>query len=117
MLDVLGHPTWYEVRGSGDVTVLLLHGGMSNSDALLDSIGAPLAEGRRVAAFDRRGHGRTADTADAFHYEAMVDETIAVIEHLGAPVIERPQEASKPLTHPAALGGGDHCDRWQHVDR
>jgi pimeloyl-ACP methyl ester carboxylesterase len=85
-LDVLGHPTWYTVRGSGDRTVLLLHGGLSNSDALLDSIGQVLLEGRRVVAFDRRGHGRTADSPAPFHYESMVDETIAVIEHVGAPV-------------------------------
>ena len=37
----------------------------------------------RVAAFDRRRHGRTADTSEAFHYESMVDETIEVIEHFG----------------------------------
>jgi pimeloyl-ACP methyl ester carboxylesterase len=85
-LDVLGHPTWYTAQGSGAETVLLLHGGLSNSDALLDSIGGPLADHRRVAAFDRRGHGRTADTPEPFHYESMVDETIVVIEHLGAPV-------------------------------
>jgi pimeloyl-ACP methyl ester carboxylesterase len=86
MLDVLGHPTWYKVQGSGEETVLLLHAGLSNSDALLDSIGGPLGEHRRVVAFDRRGHGRTADTPEAFHYESMVDETIAVIEHVGGPV-------------------------------
>lgn len=85
-LDLLGHPTWYTIEGAGDETVLLLHGGLSNSDALLDSIGGPLGERRRVAAFDRRGHGRTADTPDAFHYESMVDETIAFIEHIGGPV-------------------------------
>ena len=85
-LDVLGHPTWFTVHGAGDETVLLLHGGLSNSDALLDTIGGPLGEQRRVAAFDRREHGRTADTPEAFHYESMVDETIAVIEHLGGPV-------------------------------
>lgn len=85
-LDVLGHPTWYTVQGGGDEAVLLLHGGLSNSDALLDSIGGPLGASRRVVAFDRRGHGRTADTTDDFHYESMVDETIAVIEHVGGPV-------------------------------
>jgi pimeloyl-ACP methyl ester carboxylesterase len=85
-LDVLGHPTWYTVLGAGDETVLLLHGGLSNSDALLECIGGPLGEQRRVAAFDRRGHGRTADTPEPFHYEAMVDETIAVIDHIGGPV-------------------------------
>ena len=85
-LDVLGHATWYTVQGWGDETVLLLHGGLSNSDALLDTIGGPLSQHRRVAAFDRRGHGRTADTPEAFHYESMVDETIAFIEHIGGPV-------------------------------
>jgi pimeloyl-ACP methyl ester carboxylesterase len=85
-LDVFGHPTWYTVQGAGDETVLLLHGGLSSSDALLDSIGGPLGERRRVAAFDRRGHGWTADTPEDFHYESMVDETIAVIEHIGGPV-------------------------------
>jgi len=85
-LDVLGHPTWYTVQGAGDETVLLLHGGLSNSDALLDSIGGQLGAHRRVAAFDRRGHGRTADTPEAFHYESMVDETIVVIDHIGGPV-------------------------------
>jgi pimeloyl-ACP methyl ester carboxylesterase len=85
-LDVLGHPTWYTVQGAGDETVLLLHGGLSNSDALLDSVGGPLGERRRIAAFDRRGHGRTADTPEAFHYESMVDETVAVIGHIGGPV-------------------------------
>ena len=85
-LDVLGQPTWYTVQGAGDETVLLLHGGLSNSDALLDTIGGPLGQRRRVAAFDRRGHGRTADTPEPFHYESMVDETIAFIEHLGGPV-------------------------------
>ena len=86
MLDVLGNPTWFDVRGDGDETVLLLHGGLSSSDAILDGLGAELVRHRRVAAFDRRGHGRTADTPEPFHYESMVDETIAIIEHLGGPV-------------------------------
>lgn len=85
-LDVLGHPTWYTEVGAGDETVLLLHGGLSNSDELLDSIGGSLAERRRVVAFDRRGHGRTADTPAPFHYASMVAETIAVIDHVGGPV-------------------------------
>ena len=85
-VNVLGHPTWYTVQGSGEETLLLLHGGMSSSSLLLDSIGGRLSASTRVAAFDRRGHGRTADTSEAFHYESMVDETIAVIEHIGGPV-------------------------------
>lgn len=39
----------------------------------------------RVSAFDRRGHGRTADTPEPFHYETMADEAIAVLEAIGGP--------------------------------
>jgi pimeloyl-ACP methyl ester carboxylesterase len=79
-LDIGGHPTWVDQRGSGPATILLLHGGVSNSDVLLDAIGEPLAERYRLVAFDRRGHGYTADTAAPFHYEDMAAETIGVLE-------------------------------------
>jgi pimeloyl-ACP methyl ester carboxylesterase len=79
-VDIDGHATWVEERGSGEETVLLLHGGLSDSSLLLDSMGDALAESRRVVAFDRRGHGRTADTADPFHYDDMATETIGVLE-------------------------------------
>ena len=35
-----------------------------------------------MTSFDRRGHGRTPDSPEDFHYEAMADEAIAVLEHL-----------------------------------
>lgn len=68
------------MRGDGKETVLLLHGGLSNSDLLLDALSAPLETRYRVAAFDRRGHGYTADTAEPFHYADMATETIGVLE-------------------------------------
>jgi pimeloyl-ACP methyl ester carboxylesterase len=80
---ILGHDTWATIGADKDETVLLLHGGLSESDAMLDTIGAPLSDTYRVAAFDRRGHGRTADTDEPFHYATMADETIAFLEHLG----------------------------------
>ena len=77
-----GHPTWARLpRGKGS-TVLLLHGGMSSSASLLASIGPSLAKRHKVAAFDRRGHGRTADTDEPFSYDAMAEETVAFIEYL-----------------------------------
>jgi pimeloyl-ACP methyl ester carboxylesterase len=76
-----GHATWVEDRGTGDV-VLLLHGGFSNSDDMLGTF-ANFADDHRMIAFDRRGHGRTADTDAPFHYADMADETIGVIEHVG----------------------------------
>ncbi len=81
-VDIGGHPTWVEERGGGDEAVLVLHGGMSNSDFLLNAFGDALADRYRVVAFDRRGHGYTADSAAPFHYEDMADETIAVLERV-----------------------------------
>ncbi len=81
-ISLLGHPTWARLPKGKGPTVLLLHGGMSSSASLLRSIGPPLAKRYRVAAFDRRGHGRTGDTDAPFSYDAMAAETIAFIEHL-----------------------------------
>src|SRR3954470_3946454 len=80
-VDINGHPTWIDQRGSGNESILILHGGLSNSDAL-EALTHTLAERYRVVAFDRRGHGRTADTDEAFHYDDMVTEAIGVIEQV-----------------------------------
>jgi pimeloyl-ACP methyl ester carboxylesterase len=80
LMDVGGHPTWVDVRGTGEETLLLLHGGMSNSDLFVDALAPHLGDRYRLAAFDRRGHGYTPDDGRAFHYESMADETITVLE-------------------------------------
>ena len=80
--EICGHQTWFaDSQGTGD-PVLLLHGGLSDSELLLEPLGPVLGDRYRVLAFDRRGHGRTADTDAAFHYDDMVSETIAAIEKL-----------------------------------
>ena len=56
LLDIDGHPTWFEDRpGPGAVPVVFLHGGLSNSDDMLGSIGPTIGTSRRIVAFDRRG--------------------------------------------------------------
>ncbi len=82
VISLQGHPTWARLPNRKGRTVVLLHGGMSSSESLLDKLGRPLAKSFRVAAFDRRGHGRTADTDAPFSYSAMADETIAFLEYL-----------------------------------
>jgi len=79
-VDIAGHATWLETTGSGDETVLLLHGGLSNCDDLLHTIGTALAERYRVVAFDRRGHGRTADIEGPLHYDDMAADTVEVLD-------------------------------------
>ena len=79
-----GHPTWtYVSKRKKKPSLVLLHGGMSSSGSLLRNLAPHFDKNYRVAAFDRRGHGRTADTDAPFHYEEMADETIAFLEHLG----------------------------------
>jgi pimeloyl-ACP methyl ester carboxylesterase len=76
--DVGGQPVWVSDAGHGD-PVVLLHGGLGSSDDLAPQ-GEALAAHHRVVAFDRRGHGRTADRTDPFSYASMADETVAVLE-------------------------------------
>ena len=81
-IEINGHPTWVEQRGETGDTILLLHGGMSNSDTLLDVLSTPLTQRHRLVAFDRRGHGFTADTDAPFHYDDMATEAIGVLEKI-----------------------------------
>ncbi|MCX5986456.1 MAG: alpha/beta hydrolase [Chloroflexi bacterium] len=83
-LDILGHETWVSVPDKDREPLLLLHGGLTSTAHMLQ-VGNFLDPKYRVSAFDRRGHGRTADSAEPFHYDTMADETIAVLEAIGGP--------------------------------
>jgi pimeloyl-ACP methyl ester carboxylesterase len=78
-----GHPTWALLPAKKVKTVVLLHGGLSSSASLLRTLGPSFSRRFAVAAFDRRGHGKTADTDRDFSYNDMADETIAFLEFLG----------------------------------
>src|SRR5256885_313425 len=80
--DIGGHQPWFADAGGTRDPLLILHGGLSDSELLLARLGPSLGERFRVLAFDRRGHGRTADTAAPFHYDDMATEAIAAIDKL-----------------------------------
>ncbi len=81
-----GHPTWVHVPRARREVVTLLHGGLSSSASMLRRFRGRLSKDFDLAAFDRRGHGRTADRpGEAFHYADMAKETIAFLEYLGRP--------------------------------
>ena len=84
-IELNGHPTWVSISTKKRPTVVFLHGGLSSSASMLRTLGPRLGKKFRIAAFDRRGHGRTADTSEAFHYDAMATETVAFLQHLGKP--------------------------------
>ena len=81
-LDILGHKTWVSVADNDRDRLVLLHGGLSSSSDQM-AIGKKLENNFCICAFDRKGHGRTADTPEPFHYESMADETIAFLEAIG----------------------------------
>ncbi len=82
MITLNGHSIWALEPKKGP-TVLLLHGGMSSSTSLIDTLGPSLKKSYRIAAFDRRGHGKSPDNDQPFHYEEMASDAIAYLEHLG----------------------------------
>ena len=76
IIELNGQRTWVLVPKKKGEIVLLLHGGMSSSASLLSSIGPHLKKRFRLAAFDRRGHGKSPDNDRPFHYADMAEETI-----------------------------------------
>ena len=63
---------------SGD-SVLLLHGGMSQSEGF-DGRLAPSVMGFNVHSYDRAGHGRSPDQTGSFHFDFQFEEAIAFLE-------------------------------------
>ncbi|MHB2027994.1 MAG: alpha/beta fold hydrolase [Acidimicrobiales bacterium] len=75
-------PRWARLPSKGGPTVLFLHGGLSSSASLLRTMGPRLSPKFQLAAFDRRGHGRSPDDERPFSYFDMADEAITFIELL-----------------------------------
>ena len=80
-LNVDGVRVYYVEEGQGE-PLILLHGGLGSAEDFAHQI-PTLARHFRVIAFERSGHGHTADTNDAFTFESMVDQTASFIEAIG----------------------------------
>lgn len=77
---VNGLQMYYEIYGSGQPLVLM-HGGMTT----LEDFGFVLptfAQTRQVIAFERQGHGHTADIDRPFSLEQWADDTAALLRYL-----------------------------------
>jgi pimeloyl-ACP methyl ester carboxylesterase len=71
---------FYETAGKGE-PLLLLHGGFGTVEDFHSQI-PELSKHFRVVAFERPGHGHSADTNGAFHFDTMSEYTIGFIEAL-----------------------------------
>ena len=77
---VKGSQVYYETVGEGG-PLLLLHGGFGTTHDFDGQIPA-LSRHFKVVAFERPGHGHTADTEGPFTYQSMADSTAEFIETL-----------------------------------
>jgi pimeloyl-ACP methyl ester carboxylesterase len=81
--DVNGLRLYYELRGEGGGTPLvLLHGGLHNT-ALDAPVAERFARRRRVLSVDLQAHGRTADVDRPLRYEQLADDVAALLDALG----------------------------------
>jgi pimeloyl-ACP methyl ester carboxylesterase len=86
-----GHRITYDVHGSGDRVLVLVHGLLMNR-RMYDTLAPEIASrGNRVVTVDLLGHGRSDRLADRQMYSmtAFADQVLALLDHLEleAPVV------------------------------
>ena len=80
-LPVRGSKIFYETSGEGE-PLLLLHGGFGTVEDFASQT-PELAKHFKAVAFERPGHGHTADTNEPFGFSVMAEYTVGFIEALG----------------------------------
>ncbi len=81
-----GISIYYAVYGRGS-PVILLHGGLANSDYWGNQIQA-LASHHSVIVMDSRGHGRSTRDLRPYGYDLMADDVVALMDALKVPRAE-----------------------------
>jgi pimeloyl-ACP methyl ester carboxylesterase len=77
---VNGIQLWYAEYGSGP-PLILLHGGLGNSNYWGNQVPA-FARHYRVITIDSRGHGRSTRDAQAYSYDLMASDVLALMDQL-----------------------------------
>jgi pimeloyl-ACP methyl ester carboxylesterase len=80
LVEVAGAKIYYATYGKGD-PVVLLHGGLGNSDHWANQVPA-LADKFQVIAIDSRGQGRSTRGRGTLTYDMMATDVVAVMDHL-----------------------------------
>ena len=78
-----GVEIYYAEYGAGE-PVILLHGGLANSDYWGNLIPA-LAPRYRVIVMDSRGHGRSTRDAQPYGYDLMASDVVGLMDYLKIP--------------------------------
>ncbi|MCB9147832.1 MAG: alpha/beta fold hydrolase [Caldilineaceae bacterium] len=76
-----GIQLYYEVHGEGE-PLILLHGGLGNSDYWAEQIPV-FAQHYQVITMDSRGHGRSTFDETPIGYDLMMSDVLALMDHLG----------------------------------
>ncbi len=79
-LQIRNSRVYYETSGAGE-PLLLLHGGFGTVEDFASQI-PELSKHFKVIAFERPGHGHTADNAGPFSFDTMAAGTVDLIEAL-----------------------------------
>src|SRR5438046_7559024 len=78
---VNGIRMFYAVFGQG-LPVLLVHGGLGNSNYWGEVIPILVRNHYEVIVADSRGHGRSTRTAEPYSYELMASDVLALLDYL-----------------------------------
>ncbi len=82
--EVNGVSIYYAVYGQG-APVILLHGGLANSDYWGHQVKALVDAHREVVVTDSRGHGRSTRDGKPYGYDLMADDVVALMDYLKIP--------------------------------
>ncbi|MEV6278518.1 alpha/beta hydrolase [Nocardia sp. NPDC051832] len=79
--EIGGGRQYYEIHGTGK-PLILLHGGLTDSNSTFGALVPELAKSRKVIAVDLQAHGHTPDRDRPLRYETLADDVAALITHL-----------------------------------
>lgn len=81
-IDLRGHQTYsYQWANNGE-SVVLLHGGLSQTSHWDYVLTPDLEPDFHLFAYDRTGHGYTGDRAGSFHFDFQIHEAITYLEDI-----------------------------------
>jgi pimeloyl-ACP methyl ester carboxylesterase len=78
---IRGHKIFYAVKGNGPA-LLLLHGGGDSGEHSFARQLDEFSQRHRIVAPDQVGQGRTPDVAGPLSYTEMMEDTVALLQHL-----------------------------------